>query len=884
MIGTIARRPAGGEGVGRTAVPLDAVILSLSLLGALVHPANASATAIVVLATLLLGLYWLVATLCRDGTGTGTGTGTGEYSRRAFRVQLAIALALIGLVVVLPTVTAIGYRHAHKPWSAIHDSPLQIELATGMLLHGQDYYGATYVHTPLAQWWPAGPPNPALYHTDSLPFQEELTVPVMLAARATLGFFDERMIYLLCLVLVLGLALRLARTPSSRLALLAGLGLNPLFVPSFIVGQNDVLVLAEIMGVLALARAGRHRLSLLLLGTTLATKETALFLAPFLLLWLAGQAGARRDRAGLLWLLRSLGWILPPVALFVGPFLLWDARAFLDSTVGFVEGTVTHPFPIRGLQGYGFASFVLFGHLVRSDTAYWPFGVAQALVAGPVALGLLWRQRRDNTLARAAAGYATVLFLMYYFGRFFHTSFIAYALSLTLLAYFVDGPAPGKTRRSHLSLDFLLLLLVVPQSLVSTTTPALALYAAAVMGLLVLYALVDAYTDGWRGADGALALARRSWRLRLALMGGLLALVVAWPEAQAMLVRHATHPWYAVHDTAMQVEEAIKFLLAGKDYYAQTYLRTPMAHWYSPGMDAALYHTDRPPFGIVASAPFYLLGQKLFGFFDERMVYLPLLALCALLLLRLPAPREWRLALVAAALLNPFFVPTLVYGQDDVLVLALLLLCGGALYGGRYRRAALWLGLACATKHTAVFMLPPYLLYVAARHRGAGWRGTLGASWREAWPAIVAPLCICAPFLLWHARAFLDGNVGFLAGTVPHSYPIRGVGAYGFGALVLLGGVARGPNAYYPFALWEAAAALPLLVVLGRRLWRAPSVRGLFVAYALLLFVCYFLSRFFQDSGLAYTVSVLALGALLPRDLQTSTVTARLGVAPDQAA
>jgi len=324
----------------------------------------------------------------------------------------------------------------------------------------------------------------------------------------------------------------------------------------------------------------------------------------------------------------------------------------------------------------------------------------------------------------------------------------------------------------------------------------------------------------------------------------------------------------------MQVEEAIKFLLSGKNYYAQTYVHTPMVHWYSrPAMAVALYHTDRPPFGIVASLPFYLLGKALFGFFDERMVYLPLLLLCAGLLLRLPLPREWRLVALVAVLLNPFFVPTLVYGQDDVLVLALLLLCGGALYKERLVWAALWLGLACATKHTAVFMMPPYLLYVAARHRSGGWRATLVATWREAWPAIVAPLCVCAPFLLWDARAFLDGNVGFLAGTIAHSYPIRGVGTYGFGALILLGGAVRSPNAYYPFTLWEAAATAPLLALLARRLWCAPSVRTLFAAYALLLFAGYFFSRFFQDSGLAYAVSALVLGALLPR-------TARVAIVP----
>jgi len=129
---------------------------------------------------------------------------------------------------------------------------------------------------------------------------------------------------------------------------------------------------------------------------------------------------------------------------------------------------------------------------VRSSADYWPFGLAQALAAGPVALLLLWRQYRDNSLTRAVAGYATTLFIAYYFGRFDHASFIAFSLSVCMVAMLLDVDRP-----SHLSAGFLLALLIVPQALAQPTTPALAIIAAVVMGALVLYALGDALTDGW---------------------------------------------------------------------------------------------------------------------------------------------------------------------------------------------------------------------------------------------------------------------------------------------------------------------------------------------------------------------------------------------------
>ncbi len=469
-------------------IPYDAVILSLSVMAALLHPAAIGDAIIAATLAGLLALYWIIALRVPHPA---------DYGPRAVRLQSSLLGVLIAALVVLPTVVAINYRHRHQPYNAIHDSPLQIELATQMLLRGQDYYRATYFHTPLAMWWPQSPPNPALYHTDSLPFQEELTVPALLLARATLGWFDERFIYLASLAVALALAASLARTRRSRLALAGGLALNPLFVPTFIAGQNDILILAEVLALLALARRGRYRAALLMLGTALATKETVVFLLPFLLLWIGGRLGLRTARDWGRWLPRALGWIALPVLLFVGPFVLWDARALYDSTIGFVEGTVPHAFPIRGLEGYGFASFVLFGRLVRSSADYWPFGLAQALTAGLVALLLLWRQYRDNSLTRAVAGYATTLFIAYYFGRFDHASFIAFSLSVCMVAMLLDVDRP-----SHLSAGFLLALLIVPQALAQPTTPALAIIAAVVMGALVLYALGDALTDGWTALPG----------------------------------------------------------------------------------------------------------------------------------------------------------------------------------------------------------------------------------------------------------------------------------------------------------------------------------------------------------------------------------------------
>jgi hypothetical protein len=51
--------------------------------------------------------------------------------------------------------------------------------------------------------------------------------------------------------------------------------------------------------------------------------------------------------------------------------------------------------------------------------------------------------------------------------------------------------------------------------------------------------------------------------------------------------------------------------------------------------------------------------------------------------------------------------------------------------------------------------------------------------------------------------------------------------------------------------------------------------------YALLLFACYFFSRYFQDSGLAYVVSALVLAALYGADRVDIAATALPGEVDD---
>jgi hypothetical protein len=98
----------------------------------------------------------------------------------------------------------------------------------------------------------------ALYHYPYLPWTFVFSVPFYCSVRR-IGFYDQRVIYLLLYGLVILLAARLATGATTKLALAATLALNPIMALDVIFGQNDVFVLAWIIFALVAWQVSRQR-------------------------------------------------------------------------------------------------------------------------------------------------------------------------------------------------------------------------------------------------------------------------------------------------------------------------------------------------------------------------------------------------------------------------------------------------------------------------------------------------------------------------------------------------------------------------------------------------------------------------------------------------
>ncbi|MBI4790104.1 MAG: DUF2029 domain-containing protein [Chloroflexi bacterium] len=341
---------------------------------------------------------------------------------------IALWLTIIAFV-LMPTVAAILYRHNSAPHLYIHDGAIQAEEAIKFVLAGRNPYVENYLDTPMAQWAYHETDvsiNPALDHLPYLPLTFIAGVPVYLFSQFALGWYDQRYVYLLMFIALVPMLLRLGRTPREKLAAVMLVTLNPLFVPFFIEGRNDVAPLFWLVGALVFLQERRAGWAVVWLAAGAASKQTAWFMLPFLALYLFDPAKRQNWRD----LAQRARVFIPAIILFgaiVAPFLIWNPGAFVEDVFDFQSGISSSAtnYPIKSL---GLGSFLLGFELVKNNTDSFPFSALQILVGGLILAVLLARQWRTNTLTQMTIGYAILLFVFAFFSRTFNDNHLGFAL------------------------------------------------------------------------------------------------------------------------------------------------------------------------------------------------------------------------------------------------------------------------------------------------------------------------------------------------------------------------------------------------------------------------------------------------------------------------
>jgi uncharacterized membrane protein len=330
-----------------------------------------------------------------------------------------------------------GLRQATDPWLHVNDSTYQIELGGELVLDGENPYGHDYSDTGLARWYPAAGSTlerqVALEHFAYFPG----TVLTAAAWRLLPAPFDDYRLLVLLATLALPLAALLFAAPLAwRLALGAVLAANPLAVRATWFGTADAPSLLLTVLAFALASRGRPVAAAASLGGAVLLKQFALVAVPFLAVMLL----VRREPRGALF--RAAGVFAAVVVAGLLPFLVADPAALWDDTVAYGGSTYR-------IIGYGLSGILVEAGAIDDRFDPYPFLPLVLLVWVPLTAFLLWIQRRSGAAWQAAAGFAVSVFVLFFLGRVFQTSYLVWPLAgialAVLLAVGERAPQRGAT-------------------------------------------------------------------------------------------------------------------------------------------------------------------------------------------------------------------------------------------------------------------------------------------------------------------------------------------------------------------------------------------------------------------------------------------------------
>lgn len=370
---------------------------------------------------------------------------------------------------------------------------------------------------------------------------------------------------------------------------------------------------------------------------------------------------------------------------------------------------------------------------------------------------------------------------------------------------------------------------------------------------LILYGGWVVFT--WLGLLQPAAARRRFW----VVLGTTLLVVLLMAFRQADVRAH--NP-LAVSDSAVQTEEAAKFIFRGVNPYAADFRPTPFGRFPS-GYDVtapnvAWTHYAYPPATFLTAVPAVLLFRMFHATPDVRWLYV--IGLLALVWLLLTLTRDWRrrTMVVLLTLGNPFVWMYAVAGFHDFMLALWLVLAAVMATRRRMALAGFVFGLALMTKQTAWLLIPTWLMWLWLSYKRQ-W-----ITWPQVRTALLwsigTSFMIILPFVIWNLPALYDDTIRYVAGAIPHSYPFSGSTALQY---LYLWGLTRSPWALVPAWPFQLLVALPSYALAFVALRQKPTAGGwLFSGAAIMISVMLF-SRFFFENYAAMIMTLLLAAVLL---------------------
>lgn len=342
--------------------------------------------------------------------------------------KLILLWIIIALTIGGAFFASIVVRHQTAPFYGVHDIIIQQESAIRFMLHGKNPYSANYFGTPLEEWnYSDKEVNPALYHFVMQPFYLLFPLPFYFFSNLFFGFFDARVALLFLFLLLLISASLIIKDYSKKLQFIILLAFNPAMLGYTLEGRSDIFMYAFLFLGFFLLYKKQYSLGGIITGLAFAVKQSAWPLIPFYIAFLYFNLRDVKKT------IRALIPFAVTTIIIIGPFFLWNAKAFLDSTVYYLSGNVEHSYPI---SGYGLGMVLHQLGFIKNVHDYYPFFLWQIIICIPLLIILLKYLRKSPSVNRLILVYAIFLFIYWYISRYFNNSHLGYLSMVFITAYF----------------------------------------------------------------------------------------------------------------------------------------------------------------------------------------------------------------------------------------------------------------------------------------------------------------------------------------------------------------------------------------------------------------------------------------------------------------
>lgn len=345
-----------------------------------------------------------------------------------FNLKKGLLWTIILLVIGSAFISAIIVRHQTAPIYMVHDIVIQQESAIRFLLHGKNPYSATYFGTPLEQWnYSPSEKNPALYHFVMEPFYLLFSLPFYFLSTRIFGFFDGRIPLLFLFFFLLVIVDRLIKNKEQKLLALTIFTFNPAILGYSLEGRSDIFMYAFLFFGFFLLHKKKYTWSAIFTSIAFSIKQSAWPLFP---LYIAFLYFKEKD---IKLVIKSLFSLLLVFLVISGPFIIWDYKAYVASTIFYLSGVTDHSYPI---SGYGFGMVLNSFGFIKDVHKYYPFQIWQILLGLPLLIFLLKKLKDNPTTKRLIFFYGVFLFIFWYFSRYFNNSHLGYISVVFMSAYF----------------------------------------------------------------------------------------------------------------------------------------------------------------------------------------------------------------------------------------------------------------------------------------------------------------------------------------------------------------------------------------------------------------------------------------------------------------